>query len=376
MSRSIAVVIGNGFGDEGKGHMVDYLASHVADPLVVRFSGGAQAGHTVVTPEGKRHVFHHVGSGAMAGAPTFLSRYFATDPFYFLREFAQLAQLSESGTPVTFDITVDPMSPVVTPWDVLLNQLVEVRRGSARHGSCGFGFGEAMKREEETTAKLRVQDLIGPRWLLEAKLQCVREHFLREVEARNLGFGSHEPFEADFSKCDDQFWSSVPQFLELVDIDTLPRGLDLIFEGSQGLLLDRDMGTFPHVTRSKTGLINVEKLLGAEFSGAEVYFVSRAYMTRHGSGPLPGEDSRLKYEDPTNAPNEWQGTLRFAPYNHELLTWARQYATAEVGSFKRGHIVTTCLDQIPEDMHASHLAQSRFVSYGPTRNDFEKSTTR
>ncbi|NJN48156.1 MAG: adenylosuccinate synthetase [Candidatus Competibacteraceae bacterium] len=74
--KQAQVVIGSGFGDEGKGLATDFYAAHFGkDALVVRFNGGAQAGHTVVTPEGQRHIFSHIGSGSMVGAATYLSRF-------------------------------------------------------------------------------------------------------------------------------------------------------------------------------------------------------------------------------------------------------------------------------------------------------------
>ncbi len=80
MSKVIAV-IGAGYGDEGKGLMTDYFSSQYDDAVVIRSNGGAQAGHTVVTPEGQRHVFSHFGSGTFNGSPTFLSRHFVAQSY-------------------------------------------------------------------------------------------------------------------------------------------------------------------------------------------------------------------------------------------------------------------------------------------------------
>jgi adenylosuccinate synthase len=105
------------------------------DGIVVRFNGGAQAGHTVVAPDGRRHVFSHVGSGALAGAashPVALVSFRQSHPVPE-RELAVLAaQGRDAGT-----VAVDPASPVTTPYDMLINQIVERARGDGRHGSCG-----------------------------------------------------------------------------------------------------------------------------------------------------------------------------------------------------------------------------------------------
>jgi hypothetical protein len=108
------VVIGANFGDEGKGLAVDALAARAgpsrhaglsrhSDAAVIRFNGGAQAGHTVVTEDGRRHVFSHVGAGAFAGAVTFLSRFFVVQPAIFAREAAELAE-----TGLTPRVYIDP----------------------------------------------------------------------------------------------------------------------------------------------------------------------------------------------------------------------------------------------------------------------------
>ena len=129
--RKAFAVIGSAYGDEGKGLAVDALTSRARrareDVCVVRSNGGAQAGHTVVTPEGRRHVFSHIGAGALAGARTHLSRFFVVNPMVFGREATNLgAHILEQG------VTIDPRAPVTTPWDMLLNQGVERARGPAR----------------------------------------------------------------------------------------------------------------------------------------------------------------------------------------------------------------------------------------------------
>lgn len=80
--NKVFVVIGSSFRDEGKGLMTDYYASQNPDAVIVRYNGGAQAGHTVTTPDGKRHVFSHFSSGSFAGNPTYLSHFFCNEsPF-------------------------------------------------------------------------------------------------------------------------------------------------------------------------------------------------------------------------------------------------------------------------------------------------------
>src|ERR1051325_7045750 len=140
MKRAFAV-IGSNCGDEGKGLMVDHACAKYSADVVVRFNGGAQAGHTVVTPQGQRHVFSHFGSGSLLGVPTYLTRFFICNPILFCQELDRLETLG-----VKPKVYVDYECMVTTPYDMLLNQEIEKDRGRARHGSCGVGINETVQR--------------------------------------------------------------------------------------------------------------------------------------------------------------------------------------------------------------------------------------
>ena len=112
------VVIGANLGDEGKGLFTDYLSSRYDAPIIIRYNGGAQAGHTVETPDGMRHVFSHFGSGSFAGGSTYLSRFFVVNPLLFLRELQTLESLHLKPL-----VMVAPDCPVTTPFDMMVNQI-------------------------------------------------------------------------------------------------------------------------------------------------------------------------------------------------------------------------------------------------------------
>src|SRR6266566_4843827 len=100
--------------------MVDYLTSRLGgNKVVVRFNGGAQAGHTVIA-NGKRHVFSHFGSGTLAGADTFFAKHFVCNPILYWKELRQLYDLGIKPT-----VVIDPRCYITTPYDMLINQLVE-----------------------------------------------------------------------------------------------------------------------------------------------------------------------------------------------------------------------------------------------------------
>ncbi len=365
--KTARVVIGAQFGDEGKGRFIDdYAASAGTEGLVIRFNGGAQAGHTVVTPAGLRHVFSHVGSGALVGAATFLSCFFVSHPILFLKERAVLA--TKGVKPLIY---VDPQSPVTTPYDMMMNQFVEQGRGADRHGSCGIGFGETIERHENSDYRLTVADLAEPSVLV-AQLDAIRRDYVPMRLAR-LGFEQAVTQHTDLllsKQILQRFIEDTEQFLESViisDLQTATRGRQLLFEGAQGLWLDQDRGFFPHVTRSNTGLYNVLALIEPlNLSQLEVTYVTRPYVTRHGAGPLPHELSEKPYAgvvDATNIPNPWQGSLRFAWLDLDLLceAIARDLALLERLprlSIKR-RLAMTCLDQIENNQLSYYSAGRR-----------------
>jgi adenylosuccinate synthase len=140
------------------------------------------------------------------------------------------------------------------------------------------------------------------------------------------------------------------------------------------LLLDEDrLDQWPHVTRSKTGLVNVlflARRLGLE--RLRVTYVSRTYLTRHGAGPLAGECD-WSFTDRTNMPNAFQGSLRFAPLDQRMLRRSIemdfQYARLTYPDLQ-GEIAFTCADQLPMQTVEQDLPV-RFISYGRTRDDVQ-----
>ena len=363
-------VIGANFGDEGKGLMTDYLVHKHGSNLVVRFNGGAQAGHTVVTPDGRRHVFSHFGSGSFSGAATLLSRFFIVNPMIFKRERQEL----EKKAPVNLNVTLDLNAPVTTPFDMLINQLVEQKRGTNRHGSCGLGIGETIERAEQFM-ELKVSDLHNE-MLLEEKLLKIRDFWvpIRKVQ---LGLGS----ELDHILLSDQLIDSYLEDVEYLlknstqgsDEQTLQTAFNPIFEGAQGLLLDQDHEYFPYVTRSSTGIKNVLTLMGTHYRELDVTYMTRAYLTRHGAGPLIRELDQIPFKgivDKTNIKNDWQGSLRFAHLDLDLLkkTIYNDLLNNKLNYKVRPVVAITCLDQCDEIVPVQHEGHTRYLSNTATRD--------
>lgn len=339
-------VIGASYGDEGKGRVVDWLsAPHGAEALVVRSNGGAQAAHTVVRG-GKRLVFHHVGSGTLAGARTHLSRFMVSHPILLVEELSALQAL---GCEVA--ISADPRGYVTTPWDMMVNQALEMARDGKRHGSCGLGFGETVGRCEETDFALTLADLAASD--LREKLIAIRDEWL---PARCAAIGldpASGPLE--FARSEALLDTYIRQCMEFVDVvemrddATLSAESVLIFEAAQGLMLDQRGKDFPFLTRSNTGMANISAICAEAGIGAvEPIYVTRCYLTRHGRGPM--EDERniapwFEVDDPTNRPNPWQESLRFGLMNPKALGERIAADLALAPPAVRPAIAVTCFDQ-------------------------------
>lgn len=354
-----SAVIGANFGDEGKGLATDYLAAQAVASgkrtAVIRFNGGSQAAHTVVPPNEGPHVFQHFGAGTFAGADTILSRNFIVNPITLIKEREALAK--RKYYPILY---IDRTAPVTTPYDMIINQRVEEMRGSKKHGSCGMGINETLRRNEQEEFSLRVFDIY---WktedVLKKRLKDIRSKWLPR-RLTQLGFYASdfadimrfcekEVFEDEFIYCVRQMQQR--DSLTMFDVSHVHRFGAVIFEGAQGLLLDQGHEFFPHVTPSNTGLKNVLEICrAAGIQSVDVRYVTRTYMTRHGAGPFPTERPDLKFEDETNQPNSFQGGLRFGLLDFDTMY---QSISEDIARAKDSNVevnpglFVTCVDQIP-----------------------------
>lgn len=314
-------VIGKGFGDEGKGMAVDFLSSHHNKVLVVRHNGGAQSGHTVELP-GKRFVFRELSSGSFRHADTLWADTFFPDLYKLGEEVAAFCDVAGFIPQIYTELNTE----VTIIDDVLLNMAAENARGADRHGSCGMGIYEAQCRSEAGYG-VTVGELLS--WngeQLVRRLKEIRRNYL-PIRLAELGLCEAELGEfGELLKNDGILETVAAEMLEnlrivhpVPDVEALVRDYEcVIFENGQGLLLDSENVEYqPHVTASRTGLINPCKFLQRINQCLdEVIYVTRSYVTRHGAGPLPYECGRevlgIREKDRTNVENAWQGSLRYA----------------------------------------------------------------
>ncbi len=324
------IVVDLGYGDAGKGTVVDWLCSPYGGlggpgfgggPVhtVVRFNGGAQAGHNVVTADGRHHTFAQFGSGTFwPGVRTFLSRFMLVDPLALAAEAAHLAAV---GVPDALDrLAVDADALLTTPYHRAANRARELARGPGRHGSCGMGIGETASYALRFPADApRVGDCAAPR-ALAGKLGLLRDRLSDQVGPLDA------PPVPDLCEAYRAFAAAVAVVDSGYLAGVLRQGR-VVFEGAQGVLLDEWRGFHPYTTWSTTTFANAETLLAealpTEGGARGVRLgVVRSYLTRHGPGPFVTEDPTLELPEPHNRPGDWQGAFRVGHFDAVALRYA------------------------------------------------------
>lgn len=320
------IIVGLQFGDEGKGLVTDYLCSQTKNPLVIRFCGGQQAGHTVVNNK-LRHVFSNFGSGTLKGIPTYWSKYCTVDPIGIVNE---LIILKEKG--VDPFLYIDKICPVTTPYDKVHNQNNRINN---THGTVGVGVGSTIEREKAGYSLL-FKDLFYPE-ILNIKLELIKDYYKQG--------DNHKQFK-DY--CHYIIYSKNVKLGKFLPI----KKYNCIFEGAQGLLLDQNFGFFPHVTRANTGTRNVIDM-GYK---PKIYMVTRAYQTRHGNGPMTNENIPHNIRinpDETNGEHPYQGIFRRSLLDLDLLLYGID-RDDYIKQSKDKTLIITCLDHVKNEYRFTH----------------------
>jgi adenylosuccinate synthase len=275
-------VIGGQWGDEGKGKIVDWLASR-AD-VVARFQGGHNAGHTLVVGD-QVYKLSLLPSGIVRGTLSVIGNGVVLDPWALKAEVAKLTEQGVAITPQTLQIA--DTCPLILPFHRDLDALREDASGAGRIGTTRRGIGPAYEDKVGRRA-LRVCDLahldtVGP----------MVERLCAHHDALRAGFGEppidRERLIRDLSEIAD-FVLQFAQPVWLTLNQAKAAGRRILFEGAQGVLLDVDHGTYPFVTSSNTiaGTAACGTGLGPSAAGF-VLGIVKAYTTRVGSGPFPTE---------------------------------------------------------------------------------------
>ena len=276
-------VLGAQWGDEGKGKIVDFLAQD-AD-IVARYSGGNNAGHTVVNEHGE-FSFHLIPCGVFwPQALNVIGNGVVVDPDVLLDE---IDTLRERGQDIAERLVVSERAHLIMPYHVALDRLSEAARGERALGTTGKGVGPAYSDKAARTG-IRAADLRDLEALL-SRLEDTLE-YTNAVITRVYG-GSPLDLDEVFDKC--RQWSErlTPLLgpVERMVREALENERNVLLEGAQGALLDLDHGTYPFVTSSSPTIGGACIGLGIHpryISG--IVGVFKAYCTRVGAGPLPTE---------------------------------------------------------------------------------------
>ncbi len=377
--KDVKIVIGANYGDEGKGLMTRYFVQEAKEkdksPIVILYNGSAQRGHTVNYDPSFHHVYHHFGSGAGDLVPTYFGKYFRINPLEYAREYEELKQY--------FDIPqnyCDRSCLVITPFDMLADQVtkiwIEQTTGQKSYGTCGMGTwcayedrslkGRHVYTIQEYKTVSHIRSMLKETWK-----QCLEVLYDRGVEISEIP-GSDTIF-SDKARDNaiEHFIQDLKLFFKTTTFTPYTKiwnDFDYhIFEGGAGLGLSYKYGQ-NYTTTSYPDLFNpyfsyIKGRKGA--FNAEVCYVSRTYLTRHGDGPLENELSSSKelnsnIVDPTNEYNKFQGPLRYGLIDRNKLDGriAFDFKTVEEDPrFYKTFALTHCNEytiDLPHDYYSDH----------------------
>ncbi len=276
------IVIGTQWGDEGKGKVIDILASRAE--VVVRSQGGNNAGHTVVSG-GQTYKLHLVPSGILyPDTQCLIGAGVVLDPKDFIGELDEM----ESRGISTKNLKIDPRAHIVMPWHITLDGLSEAFRGGSDIGTTKRGIGPTYMDKYERCG-IRMCDLVNPA-VFEEKARATgnlknkiitavyggEAHDLDAVIAEYTAYGERmRPYMADVS---------------VLTYEAYKANKTILFEGAQATLLDIDFGTYPYVTSSHpvSAGVCVGTGVGPRMID-NIIGVAKAYTTRVGKGPFPTE---------------------------------------------------------------------------------------
>lgn len=312
--KKIQMVCGASFGDEGKGKTVQYLCQEAINkglkPLVVRYCNGPQASHTVVH-DGITHVCSSFGSGVLLNVPTliYLETDTAIDPIALSAEYDVLIQKG-----VNPKFYIDGSCSVITPYDVIANRN---NKDSLNNGTCGCGVWESLNRTHQSSCLESIWDCV---MYSEKYLEEVRDYYKVNKQEK-----LESKFLSDLSWIKDKIihWEDCREYVRDFDV--------IIYESSQGLLLDVDKGFRPYITPARL-LPNTDDgkfvfTLIDDPVDIEFYLVTRTYTTRHGAGYQPHEfTADFNGVEPsvieTNKTNSYQGEFKTGVLDVDMINRA------------------------------------------------------
>ena len=279
-TMNVDVLLGQQWGDEGKGKIVDVLTPDY--DIITRFQGGPNAGHTLEF-EGQKYVLRSVPSGIFQGGKiNIIGNGVVLDPALFK---AEIEGLESSGHDLTKRLLISKKAHLILPTHRLLDAAYEASKGNDKIGTTGKGIGPTYT-DKISRNGLRVGDL----------LHNFEEKYSKAVSRHKEILKQHN-FEYDLTPLEKEWLSGIECLKKFQFIDSdhfinkaLKEGSKVLAEGAQGTMLDIDFGSYPFVTSSNTICAGACTGLGiAPKTIGNVYGIFKAYCTRVGSGPFPTE---------------------------------------------------------------------------------------
>lgn len=344
-------VIGANYGDEGKGLVTNYLCREAKSKnhsvLNILTNGGCQRGHTVIDDNNNRIVFSHLGSG-FCHSDIMFSKYYMINPMVFCPEYEEFIKNHED----IHKIYIDKNCTLTTPFDMYINRLVEDRR-TKKHGSCGYGIWETVKRNEIIPIFWHEMQTLSD-CELTMLLSHIRDYYFSKVLKEYEIILTNDEKEIFYSNIlIENYINDIRKMQNIVhttNFNIVDFYDTIVFENAQGLLLDKDLHEWS--TPTKTGMTYIDELMKDYNVDVIPYYVTRSYLTKHGNGEFPGECSKeeinMSMYDQTNHPNKYQGTLRYGFFNSSsakaLYNRIKQDATTR--KFK---LVVTHINEYPPE---------------------------
>jgi adenylosuccinate synthase len=361
-------VIGLQWGDEAKGKLVDLLTERLQVDVVVRYQGGANAGHTVVVGD-ETYKLHQLPSGVLTdGVMNLITPGVVFNPRVVLKE---IDDLTARGIPVADRLMISDRTHVVFPWHVAEDRALSADTIVGESiGTTLRGIGPCYRDKYGRMAAIRLGDMIG-------------DHFRRRIEQvvtlklRMLsGFlDAIDEDELDVDAIFDEYQAYARRLAPLVGdttsylLDAVESGRHVLFEGAQGAMLDIDHGTFPFVTSSNSSGVGVST--GSGVPGRwinKVYGVAKAYSTRVGGGPFPTEQDNAVGQQIRDLGNEY-GTTTGRP---RRCGWfdavAVRYAARLSGVDALSLMMMDVVSQLPEiKVCVAYQLDGNRIDYVPGR---------
>jgi len=354
------ICCGMQYGDEGKGSFIDWLVHYTGAECVVKYNGGSQASHTVETPDGIIHKFSQLGSGMFReGCHTYITKDMVVNPDNMVREMEIFCEKThESFEELADRVHIHKDCLVVTPYHKLINRMRELSLGENRRGSVGTGVSEVQPLAELKSArfpngiKLTMgnvycryhAEVTGPfmalylyardfyeKWQDEIWKNCPDELTHEMHEMVDALIGDYNSFINVAARFNERH-AFAPQQKSLKKClydtyeNTLRRHDIAVWEGSQGLLIDREHGIAPNTTMLVT--TNTPALdLAYLRDDIKKIGVTKAFCSRHGMGVFPTEDARLSgyIKDNNQDVCYFNGEPRYGWFDAVLFNYANRF---------------------------------------------------